>query len=310
MENSFGPIFSGGSGRSGTTAIVNLLNHHPKILTSRPRELRYLTDRAGLLDLNFSRPLYYEVSFTELRNRYALTAYKLIGRTSQKVFINRISNRWWSQIGKKGNIRGLVQGVSKEQLEGALKIYRSNRKHNLLTASRELFFTLSSNQFDKESVEYFLDSTPLNIQNAHRIIKLLPSARFINMVRDGRDVALSVSKEKWGPSTAEQGLAWWGKRIELAHKGLATISRDAQLTIRLEKLITYNRSATLANVLEFIGVENNPKLLEKFDSDFSEDKMSIGKWKSEVKNPVKFEKDYFKILSQLSDKGIEIERFY
>jgi hypothetical protein len=49
------PVFSGGTGRSGTTIVINLLNRHENIHSSMPREIRFLTDEAGLLDLNYRR---------------------------------------------------------------------------------------------------------------------------------------------------------------------------------------------------------------------------------------------------------------
>ena len=39
MEKLFTPVFAGGTGRSGTTIIVNLLSWHPEFHTSMPRGL-------------------------------------------------------------------------------------------------------------------------------------------------------------------------------------------------------------------------------------------------------------------------------
>ena len=55
MEYGFKPLFVGGSGRSGTTIVLNLLKDHPQIHASLPREVKYLTSRFGIIDLNFSR---------------------------------------------------------------------------------------------------------------------------------------------------------------------------------------------------------------------------------------------------------------
>jgi hypothetical protein len=88
----FTPVFSGGTGRSGTTAIVNCLARHPEFHASMPREIRYLTDRAGLLDINFGRPLTFEASPQELRKRFLLRAYLLLGKCQKKIFIERISD--------------------------------------------------------------------------------------------------------------------------------------------------------------------------------------------------------------------------
>ena len=71
MATEFTPLFTGGTGRSGTTIILNLLTRHPKFHASLPREIKYLTDRKGLIDFNFTRPLTEERSLKELRNSIA-----------------------------------------------------------------------------------------------------------------------------------------------------------------------------------------------------------------------------------------------
>ena len=45
------------------------------------------------------------------------------------------------------------------------------------------------------------------------ISELLPGAKFIHMIRDGRDVACSVVLEKWGPDEHFEALEWWRKRL-------------------------------------------------------------------------------------------------
>ena len=46
-------IFVGGTGRSGTTIIAELLNAHPAMRSSLPIELKFTTNAGGLLDLIF-----------------------------------------------------------------------------------------------------------------------------------------------------------------------------------------------------------------------------------------------------------------
>ena len=310
MRIDFTPVFSGGTGRSGTTAIVNCLNRHPEFHTSMPREIKYLTDRGGLLDLNFGRPLAFESSPRELRNRVFLRAYLLLGKSKQKIFRERISTRWWSQEGKGGKPRGLVQGIHREELDHALESFEFKSKEDLLGASQDLFFELSRAQLKDQSVKYFADSTPLNIQNANRISRFMPNSLFINMVRDGRDVAISVSKEKWGPRTPEEGLEWWKGRIEKSFLALKKIPEDNHITVRLEDFIVHDRDATFKKVLTFLNLDDNPALHKYFDEVLLAEKMSQGDWAKVVKNPNAFEKRYSQILQELYSQGIEIEQYY
>ena len=49
------PVFVGGTGRSGTTVMGDLLGKHPDVRTSTPIEIKFLSNRSGLLDVVFGR---------------------------------------------------------------------------------------------------------------------------------------------------------------------------------------------------------------------------------------------------------------
>jgi len=310
MSPHFIPVFSGGTGRSGTTVIANCLHRHPEFHTSMPREIRYLTDRAGLLDLNFGRPLAFEASTREYLNRIFLKTYFLLGKNEKRVFKERMHKHWWSQVGKSGNPRGLVQAITPDELDHALNKFETNASEDFLIASQNLYFDLSLAQLKGKSVRFFADSTPLNIQSADRISMLLPDSLFINMVRDGRDVALSVSKEKWGPKTPESGLEWWKARIEKSFLALGKIPQGNHITVRLEDFIVREREATLQQILTFLDLSDHPNLRKYFQEFLSQNKMSQGKWKSAVKNPQAFQNRYEQILVELRAKGIKIAQYY
>src|SRR5207248_810105 len=58
------------------------------------------------------------------------------------------------------------------------------------------------------------DKTPLYVMAMPTIAELLPEAHFIHMIRDGRDVALSVRPLWFGPNSIEEAAVWWQRRIE------------------------------------------------------------------------------------------------
>lgn len=305
------PVFTGGTGRSGTTIIANLLHRHPNIHTSSPREIRYLTDRRGLLDLNFGRPLSFETRPREFATRLKLDLRVLTGRdTRQNLFMKQMHQRWWNELGKKGKPRGLIQGITTEKLDEALDRFGRDHQIDANTASRELFFELANAQIKKSTVKYFVDSTPLNIQNADRISRLLPESLFINTIRDGRDVALSVSKERWGPNSPEEALDWWRARIERSARALSNISKQKYLTLRLEDLIEREREETYRKIHLFLDLQESNDLRDYFEQILTSEKMSRGSWSKHVSNPKKFDAKYTEILKSLASKGIEIERYY
>jgi hypothetical protein len=310
MPTSFTPLFTGGSGRSGTTIIVNLLKSHPEIHSSLPREIKYLTSRYGLVDLNFGRPIRLEEDFKGVRNNLAARINNRIGKRKEELFLTFLKSKWWSETGKKGNPRGLVQGVTEEQLTEISSRFSSSYKKDLLVASRQFFYDLSYCQFKKDKVRYFADSTPVNTMQAHFIYQLFPDALFINMIRDGRDVAYSVSKESWGPSDPFKGLKWWGNRVLVSHQSLSQLPNKQHLEIRLEELIVSDRENQYLKILNFLGISDHPSVLEFFSLEMRPEKMSQGEWKEKVKDPIVFDKEYDKVLSKLKQQGINIKKFY
>ena len=57
------------------------------------------------------------------------------------------------------------------------------------------------------------DKTPGYVKHMREIQEYLPEARFIHLIRDGRDVALSVLKQEFGPETIEAAAEKWRSRV-------------------------------------------------------------------------------------------------
>jgi hypothetical protein len=310
MTTAFTPLFSGGSGRSGTTVIVNLLKNHPEIHSSLPREIKYLTSRYGLVDLNYGRSIKLEEDLKGVRNNLAARINHQIGKRKEDKFLTSLTSNWWSEVGKKGKPRGLVQGVTKEQLAEISSRFSSSYEKDLLLASRELFNELSSCQFKEDAVRYFADSTPVNTMQAHLIYQLFPNALFINMIRDGRDVAYSVSKENWGPADPFKALKWWGNRVLTSHQSLSQLPSKQHLEIRLEELISSDREAQYLRILNFLDISDHVPMREFFNVEMCSEKMSQGVWKEKVTDPVAFDRAYDKVLAKLNQQGINVEKLY
>lgn len=310
MEYGFSPLFTGGTGRSGTTIILNLLKNHPQVHSSLPREIKYLTARYGLIDLNFGRSLSLEEDFKSKRNNLAARILNRFGKKKKDRFLINLNSKWWSEIGKKGKPRGLVQGITKEQLDLAVVNFKSYFNSDKKRASRAFFYEISAAQIEDKNVKYFADSTPLNMIQANYIYKLFPNAKFINMVRDGRDVALSVSKERWGPDDPHEALTWWAIRIEKAHNALLKVRAKDQMQMRLEDLIVNDRKQEYLRLLSFLEIEDHDLTREYFETQMLPEYMTQGEWQKEVKDPDLYNKKYESILKNLTAKGIEIAKYY
>lgn len=64
---------------------------------------------------------------------------------------------------------------------------------------------------DLSSPNSWGDKTPHYLGNVDTISKLFPYAKFIYIIRDGRDVALSLLKKSWGPSNTISCAEYWSQ---------------------------------------------------------------------------------------------------
>lgn len=307
MSNEFAPVFIGGTGRSGTTILLNLLSRHPEFHASMPREIKYLTSRHGLVDITVGRPLAVEENFKAYRNNLIARALPLIGKSGISSFEAAFMGSWWSETGKKGNARGLVQGISQEFALEQLKIFTRDFKKNRLTSSRELFYSLSGAQISDSGIKYFGDSTPVNIMQADLITRILPESKFIQVIRDGRDVATSVVKEKWGPTEHFQALDWWKNRMVKGHAALNRIPAASHLTLRIEDLVIHRREETLERIKNFLDLPSHKRFDSYFEEEILPGKLHAGRWKTEPVDVSKFSSKYQAILKELNKSGIIVK---
>ena len=307
MAQDFTPVFIGGTGRSGTTILLNLLNRHPDFHASMPREIKYLTSRHGLVDIALTRPLGIEENLRAKRNNLIARALPLLGKSKVLLFERELLGAWWSETGKKGNVRGLVQGITREELEKELEKFKVGNRIDRVSASRTLFESLSRAQMKDGVKRYFGDSTPVNIMQADLINQLLPRSKFIHVIRDGRDVASSVVRENWGPNEHFAALDWWKKRIATGQVALSKIKNENKLEIRIEDLVIHQREATLEKIKVFLDLPSNKRIDSYFEDEILPEKLHAGRWKSEPVNAEKFSAKYQVILQELSANGIHIK---
>lgn len=110
----------------------------------------------------------------------------------------------------------------------------------------------------KPQATHVLDKHPGYSAYVEDIKGLVPNARFIHMIRDGRDVAVSMIAAKaqigYGARTIEEGAAAWRYHVEQARK--ARQYRDQYLEVRYEDLSTAGVD-TLKSVFDFCGLQSS-----------------------------------------------------
>jgi len=118
------------------------------------------------------------------------------------------------------------------------------------------FYTLYAEQQGKTR---WGDKTPGYIRQTRRIQRVLPEARFVHMIRDGRDVALSLLPLSFGPSTVTEAAELWKKRVGWARYQSRGI--DHYTEVRYEEVIL-DTEGTLRKLCDFIELEFDPAMLD------------------------------------------------
>ncbi len=114
---------------------------------------------------------------------------------------------------------------------------------------------------EKEGKSRWGDKTPRYMRAMPRIQRALPEARFIHIIRDGRDVALSQAEralEGRVPPITEVAERW-KRRIETAR--VHSTDLDNYLEVRYEDLVG-DPEATLREICKFIELPWNPAMLD------------------------------------------------
>jgi hypothetical protein len=105
------------------------------------------------------------------------------------------------------------------------------------------------------------DKTPAYMLSVQRIGRTLPESRFIHLIRDGRDVALSQRARALNeqPPAAEQAERWV-KRIRKSREQAQTLKGARYVEARYEDLVR-DPEPTLRRVCEFIEIDWDPGVL-------------------------------------------------
>ena len=107
------------------------------------------------------------------------------------------------------------------------------------------------------------DKTPLYCLSINEIRKILPEARFIHIIRDGRDAALSLREQWFSPGKGIETQAnYWRRCVMTARQ--AGIGQADYLEIRYEDLIL-NMSETLSAICRFIELDYDEAMLKYYE---------------------------------------------
>jgi sulfotransferase family protein len=103
------------------------------------------------------------------------------------------------------------------------------------------------------------EKTPQYLKSLKRIGTALPEAHFIHIIRDGRDVALSLLEVSWGPKTVEDAAVAWTTQIRRARRKARSVPHYSE--VRYEGLVA-DPEPVVDRLCEFCDLRFDPVMLE------------------------------------------------
>ena len=263
-------LFVGGTGRSGTHVISQLLSNHSHYARV-PIEARFHVNPQGFPDL-------------------------LSGQVSPEQFLRKMKRFWWRRIragevapvlarriafGRK--VRGLHKVVERDRFDAALAEFeRTAANDQLELACRNLFLDLLWPMAVAEGKPGLIEMSCFTIAESPTLIRLFPDAKLIHTVRDGRDAGSSkVSKrqKRSHPRDGSEGLRWWEGRLRKIESGVRELPDGRLLTVSLDELVDGDRESVYTEMLEYLGLEDEPVMREFFDDEMSASAAHKERWR-------------------------------
>jgi hypothetical protein len=277
-------VFVGGTGRSGTHVAARLLSRSEHFALI-PIECRFHVDEDGFPGL-------------------------LAGRVSKRRFLRRLRRFWWRGF-QTNRIRGLHRFVPRERFEAAVAAFDADFDDDPEGACRKLFFDLLWPETESGSgppAAGIIEQSCDVIAQAPTLVKLFPEARFVHVVRDGRDASASrVSQTRLVyPRTRRQGLKWWEERIRRIDAGARAIPPERFHEVELGELLTRGKRSALRNLARYAGVRPDNRLKKFLRHKMDSDTANEARWRRGLspRRQAEIDSRYREILAGLEADGV------
>jgi hypothetical protein len=105
------------------------------------------------------------------------------------------------------------------------------------------------------------DKTPSHLLHVDLLAASFPTARFLHIVRDGRDVVPSILGMSFGPDRFAEGVLFWQRRVEQGRAAGARLGSGRYREIKYEHLVADPEPVLRDEVCPFLGLEWSDEML-------------------------------------------------
>lgn len=249
--NSKKQFFIGGTGRSGTSILMKILNGHHELASFG--EVKVLMH--GMSDLQ-------QIIKQAPENRENIV----------EAFKHKWSNDYFEFImpfkhdNKDDSRRGLFQWFDKVDILNCLPILDDLNQSLNIQSAFYVFGVFVQNLFDRYAIKnnkhYWVEKTTANAVYAPALSLCFPNFKIVNMIRDGRDVACSAQNMTWGIEDPYKAIDWWASELKKSLDAQKYLPPDSFLNVRYEDLVD-DPETTLKKVISFFDIEWDKNLLNE-----------------------------------------------
>jgi hypothetical protein len=275
-------LFVGGTGRSGTHVLAKLLGKHSKMALV-PVEVRFHVEAGGFPGL-------------------------LSGEVTKEQFLQRLRGFWWRGFQTR-RMRGLYRFVPRERFEQAVDRFESSFGDDPEGACRELFYDLLDVRLERANAPTLVEQSCDTIAQGATLARLFPEAKFIHVVRDGRDASSSRVSQTRGlvyPRTRRQGLEWWAERVRSIDAGAREIPSNRLITVSLDELLLLGHHHGLRPICRFVRIYPQRKMKRFFRRRMSPELAHSERWRAGLsdRRAAELERLYEEIVAGFERDGI------
>lgn len=134
------------------------------------------------------------------------------------------------------------------------------------------------------------DQTPFYGESLAELAALLPDAKFIHMIRDGRDCALSVMNTTWGPTNIYRAALWWKEGYRHTAEAGRALEASRYLEVRYEDLLG-RPEEQMRRVCDFVAEPIGERLVSvcrgEADADYQLKRRNTDKWRTALNDDQK-----------------------
>lgn len=135
---------------------------------------------------------------------------------------------------------------------------------------RDLVDAVFQNCANPENKPRWGDKTPPYLKEMDRLHQLFDKAKFIHIIRDGRDVCVSLLKTKWNDrTTIEQIAQYWCEMVEAGIASGGRLGKELYLEVNYEDIVLQPEES-LKRICDFLGEEFDGRMLDFYQSSSEE----------------------------------------